>query len=65
MSNLRTTPVPLSVEDLRMYRINAITSRGTRFRFRITSSHIDDLTTMLDKIFAGTAMHLVLVQPIK
>ncbi|WP_416397851.1 hypothetical protein [Allohahella sp. A8] len=48
-----------------MYRINAITSRGTRFRFRITSSHIDDLTTMLDKIFAGTAMHLVLVQPIK
>ncbi|GAA3976748.1 hypothetical protein GCM10022278_37030 [Allohahella marinimesophila] len=65
MSISRAIPGSLFIEDLRMYRINAITSRGTRFRFRITSSHIDDLSNMLDKIFAGTAMHLVLIQPIK
>ncbi|WP_168188234.1 hypothetical protein [Hahella sp. CCB-MM4] len=48
-----------------MFRINAFTSKGTKFRFRIQSESVADLQNVLDKIFAGRSMRLVLVEPIK
>ncbi|WP_020406303.1 hypothetical protein [Hahella ganghwensis] len=48
-----------------MFRVNAFTTKGTKFRFRIKSESVADLQSMLDKIFAGRSMRLVLVEPIK
>ncbi len=48
-----------------MFRVNAFTQKGTKFRFRIQSDSIQDLHDLLDKIFAGRKMRMVLVEPVK
>ncbi len=47
-----------------MFRINAFTKKGTKFRFRIQSSDIHTVRATLKAIFEGQEMRLVLVEPV-
>jgi hypothetical protein len=48
-----------------MYRVNAFTQKGTRFRFRIEGGSILDVHTKLDMMFRGKVMKMVLVERVK
>lgn len=48
-----------------MFRVNAFTQKGTKFRFRIKSDSIQDVHNILDQIFAERRLRLVLVEPVK
>lgn len=45
-----------------MYRVNAFTQKGTRFRFRIQGGSIMDVHNKLDMMFKGKTMKMVLVE---
>jgi len=45
-----------------MFRVNAFTQKGTKFRFRIKSDNIHTVRENLKTIFAGQKMRLVLVE---
>ncbi len=47
-----------------MYRVNAFSKKGTKFRFRIQGADIHAVRSTLDTIFEGRDMRLVLVEPI-
>jgi hypothetical protein len=47
-----------------MFRINAFTQKGTKFRFRIKSDNIHNVRDTLKEIFEGQDMRLVLVEPV-
>ena len=47
-----------------MFRVNAFTEKGTKFRFRIKSESILDVRKALGEIFKGREMRLVLVEPL-
>jgi hypothetical protein len=47
-----------------MFRVNAFTHKGTKFRFRIQGEDIHAVRATLKTIFEGKAMRLVLVEPI-
>lgn len=47
-----------------MFRINAFTQKGTKFRFRIKSNSIHEVRDALSEIFGGQTMRLVLVEPV-
>ncbi len=47
-----------------MFRVNAFTKKGTKFRFRIQAADIHAVRTTLKTIFDGKEMRLVLVEPI-
>jgi len=47
-----------------MFRVNAFTSKGTKFRFRIQADDIHAVRKTIDTIFEGHNMRLILVEPI-
>ena len=47
-----------------MFRVNAFTQKGTKFRFRVQSDNIQQVHQLLDQIFADQKLRLVLVEPI-
>ncbi|MFT7371579.1 MAG: hypothetical protein ACI9T9_000255 [Oleiphilaceae bacterium] len=47
-----------------MFRVNAFTQKGTKFRFRIKSNSIHEVRDALSEIFGGQTMRLVLVEPV-
>jgi len=47
-----------------MFRVNAFSKKGTRFRFRIQSDDIQNVRDTLKAIFDGQEMRLVLVEPL-
>ena len=47
-----------------MFRVNAFTKKGTKFRFRIQGDNIHNVRDALSTIFEGREMRLVLVEPI-
>jgi len=47
-----------------MFKVNAFTQKGTKFRFRIKSNNIHDVRDNLKVIFSGQNMRLVLVEPV-
>ena len=47
-----------------MFKINAFTQKGTKFRFRIKSASIHEVRDALKEIFEGQTMRLVLVEPV-
>lgn len=47
-----------------MFRVNAFTQKGTKFRFRIKSDNIHTVRDALKAIFDGQQMRLVLVEPV-
>ncbi len=47
-----------------MFRVNAFSKKGTKFRFRIQGDSIHAVRSTLDTIFEGRDMRLVLVEPI-
>ncbi len=47
-----------------MFRVNAFTQKGTKFRFRIKSDSILDVRKALGEIFKDREMRLVLVEPL-
>lgn len=47
-----------------MYRINAFTQKGLTFRFRVRSESIDEVRDLIDSLFAGQDLRLVLVEPV-
>ena len=47
-----------------MFRVNAFTQKGTKFRFRIKSDSIHDVRDTLKELFEGQDMRLVLVEPV-
>jgi len=47
-----------------MFRVNAFTKKGTKFRFRIQGDDIHAVRSTLSTIFEGREMRLVLVEPI-
>ncbi|MFD2230205.1 hypothetical protein [Alkalimarinus sediminis] len=47
-----------------MFRVNAFTEKGTKFRFRIKSDNILDVRKAIGEIFKGREMRLVLVEPL-
>jgi len=52
------------VGSLDMFRIKAFTHKGTKFRFRIKSDSVQDLQDILDQIFAGRNLRMILVEPV-
>ena len=46
-----------------MFRVNAFTKKGTKFRFRVQGDSIHDVRATISEIFAGRKMRLVLVEP--
>jgi len=48
-----------------MFRIKAFTKKGTKFRFRIKSNNVQELQTILDQIFAGRHLRMILVEPVE
>lgn len=48
-----------------MFLINAFTRKGTKFRFRVKSDSIQDLHTILDQIFVGRNLRMILVEPVQ
>ena len=47
-----------------MFRVNAFSQKGTKFRFRIKSDSIHEVRDALSEIFDGQSMRLVLVEPV-
>ncbi len=47
-----------------MFKVNAFTQKGTKFRFRIKSDNIHKVRDTLKEIFQGQDMRLVLVEPV-
>ncbi len=47
-----------------MFRVNAFTQKGTKFRFRIKSDSIHHVRDTLKELFEGQDMRLVLVEPV-
>ena len=47
-----------------MFRVNAFTKKGTKFRFRIQGDDIHNVRETLHAIFEGQEMRLVLVEPV-
>ncbi|MCH2158053.1 MULTISPECIES: hypothetical protein [unclassified Oleiphilus] len=47
-----------------MFRVNAFTQKGTKFRFRVQADNIHSVRETINEIFEGKAMRLVLVEPI-
>ena len=47
-----------------MYRVNAFTQKGTRFRFRIEGGSILDVHDKIDLMFKGKSMKMVLVEKV-
>ncbi len=47
-----------------MFRVNAFTQKGTKFRFRIKSDSIHEVRGALKEIFGEQKMRLVLVEPV-
>lgn len=47
-----------------MFRVNAFTKKGTKFRFRIKADNIQNVRDTISTIFDGREMRLVLVEPI-
>ena len=47
-----------------MFRVNAFTKKGTKFRFRIKSESILEVRRTLGEIFKDREMRLVLVEPL-
>ena len=47
-----------------MFRVNAFTQKGTKFRFRVQGDSIHDVRKTLSVIFEGRDMRLVLVEPL-
>ena len=47
-----------------MFKVNAFTKKGTKFRFRIKSDNIHNVRDTLKAIFEGQDMRLVLVEPV-
>ncbi len=46
-----------------MFRVNAFSKKGTKFRFRIKADDIHAVRLTLSTIFEGRDMRLVLVEP--
>lgn len=47
-----------------MFRINAFSKKGTRFRFRIQSNNIQIVRDTLKAMFDDQEMRLILVEPV-
>ena len=47
-----------------MFRVNAFTQKGTKFRFRVKGDSIHEVRKTLSVIFEGRDMRLVLVEPL-
>lgn len=47
-----------------MFRVNAFTQKGTKFRFRVRGESIHDVRETINTIFAGRDMRLILVEPL-
>jgi len=47
-----------------MFRVNAFSQKGTKFRFRIKSDNIHNVRDVLKTIFQDQDMRLVLVEPV-
>ncbi len=47
-----------------MFRVNAFTQKGTKFRFRVKADNIQTVRDTISEIFEGRKMRLVLVEPI-
>ena len=45
-----------------MYRINAISHRGVRFRFRLQGDSVHDIRDLIDTLLAGQNIRLVVVE---
>lgn len=46
-----------------MFRVNAFTQKGTKFRFRVKADNIQTARDTISEIFEGRQMRLVLVEP--
>jgi len=47
-----------------MFRVNAFTQKGTKFRFRVKADSIQVARATISEIFEGRNMRLVLVEPV-
>ncbi len=47
-----------------MFRVNAFTQKGIKYRFRVQGNTIAEVHRIIDEIFKGKAMRLVLVEPV-
>ena len=48
-----------------MYRVNAFTQKGTKFRFRVQGENILDVQDKVHQMFRTLDMRLVLVEPVR
>lgn len=46
-----------------MYKVNAFTEKGTKFRFRVQGKTIWEVHQAVDEMFKGITMRLILVEP--
>lgn len=46
-----------------MFRVNAFTQKGTKFRFRVKADSIHMARSAISEIFEGRKMRLILVEP--
>ena len=60
--------VPLAAlhvyQEITMFRVNAFTQKGTKFRFRVQGDSIHAVRETINTIFAGRKMRLILVEPV-
>lgn len=47
-----------------MFKINAFTQKGLRYRFRVRSNSIDEVRDVVDQLFANRPLRLVLVEAV-
>jgi hypothetical protein len=47
-----------------MFRVNAFSQKGTKFRFRVQGDSIQAVRETINTIFAGRNMRLILVEPV-
>ncbi len=47
-----------------MYKVNAFTEKGTKFRFRVQGNTIREVHRIIDELFKGKTMRLILVEPV-
>ena len=47
-----------------MFRVNAFTQKGTKFRFRVQGEDIQDVQNKVHLMFRSMEMRLVLVEPV-
>ena len=48
-----------------MFRVNAFTQKGTKFRFRVQGENILDVQDKVHQMFRKLDMRLVLVEPVQ